>query len=95
VVRRGGDIQSPAKLHHVDPVYPEIARAARVQGTVVLECTIDVSGRVVGARVIRSVPLLDRAAMEAVGKWIYAPTRLNGQPVAVVMNVTVRFTLGR
>jgi protein TonB len=45
--------------------------------------------------VVQSVPLLDRAAMEAVGRWIYAPTRLNGQPVAVVMNVTVRFTLGR
>jgi protein TonB len=94
-VKIGGRIQAPAKLRHVNPVYPELARIARVQGAVVLECTIDTAGRVVNARVIRSVPLLDRAALEAVQQWVYEPTRLNGVPVVVIMEVTVRFTLGR
>jgi periplasmic protein TonB len=93
-VKVGGRIQAPAKRRHVNPVYPELARIARVQGAVVLECTIDTTGRVVNARVIRSVPLLDRAALEAVQQWEYEPTRLNGTPVAVILEVTVRFTLG-
>jgi len=92
-VRVGGDVRPPQKLRHVNPVYPEIAKAARVQGEVVLECVIDANGRVAGVRVLRGVRLLDDAAVAAVSQWVYSPTRLNGQPVAVIMNVTVHFRI--
>jgi protein TonB len=92
-IRVGGRVQPPAKLRHVAPAYPELARRARQQGRVVLECTIDADGRVVDARVLRGVPLLDQAALDAVRQWVYAPTLLNGTPVPVVMSVTVTFVL--
>lgn len=92
-VRPGGDVKVPTKVHDVAPVYPAIAQAARVQGIVIVQATIDVDGRVVDATVLRSVPLLDQAAVDAVRQWRYTPTRLNGQPVAVVMTVTVNFQL--
>ncbi len=76
---------------YVAPIYPEIARAARVSGTVVVECTIDPSGRVVDARVITGHALLNESALDAVRQWRYEPTRLNRVPVAVLMTVTVRF----
>ena len=75
------------------PVYPEIARIAHVEGKVVLEATIDEWGVVKNVTVRQSQPLLDKAAIEAVSKWRYAPTRLNGQPIAIVMMVTVTFTV--
>jgi protein TonB len=92
-VRVGGAIDPPARLVHVAPVYPALARAARVEGTVILEATIDESGVVRHVRVLRSIPLLDNAAVDAVSGWRYTPTRLNGAAVAVRMTVTVRFTL--
>jgi protein TonB len=92
-VRVGGDVRAPRKLRHVNPVYPEIAKAARVQGEVVLECVIDSNGRVADIRVLRGVRLLDDAAVAAVSQWVYSPTRLNGQPVAVIMTVTVQFRI--
>ena len=75
------------------PIYPSMARIARVQGVVILEAVIDVSGRVESARVVRSISLLDDAALEAVRQWRFEPARLNGQPVPVVMTVTVNFSL--
>ena len=84
----------PAKIHDAAPVYPAIALAARVQGVVIIQATIGVDGQVVDATVLRSVPLLDEAALDAVRQWRYTPTRLNGEPVAVVMTVTVNFQLG-
>ena len=92
-VRVGGDIQAPARVSYAPPVYPPIAITARVEGTVVLEATIDESGAVNNLRVLESIPLLDRAAIEAVTRWRYTPTRLNGKPVAVLMTVRVTFTL--
>jgi len=89
----GGDIRAPARITYVAPVYPEVARAAHVEGRVVLEATIDEWGLVQHIVVRESVPLLDRAAIEAVSKWRYTPTRLNGQPIAIVMMVTVTFRL--
>ena len=93
--RVGGDLQPPAKVFHVKPEYPNLARVARVQGTVVLECTIDPAGNVVDVRLISGHPLLAPAAAFAVGRWRYSPTRLNGQPVSVMLTVTVRFDLAR
>ncbi|MGE3178826.1 MAG: energy transducer TonB [Vicinamibacterales bacterium] len=91
--RIGGDIRPPTKVKDVTPVYPAIALATRTQGIVIIEATLDVNGRVVDARVLRSIPLLDAAAVEAVRQWEYTPTRLNGVPVPVVMTVTVNFAL--
>lgn len=92
-VRAGVGVQPPAKIVDVAPVYPPVAQAARVEGVVVIEATIGVDGRVQDARVLRSAPLLDAAALSAVRQWVYTPTRLHGAPVAVVMTVTVRFQL--
>jgi protein TonB len=83
------------KLHGPPPVYPAIAQQARVQGTVILEATIDVDGSVRDVKVLRSIPLLDQAAIDAVREWKYSPTILNGNPVPVIMTVTVTFTLNR
>jgi protein TonB len=94
-VRPGGDLQPPTKLRQVAPAYPELARQARVQGVVVLDCVIDPSGRVADVKVLRGHSLLAPAAVDAVRQWLYTPTRLNGVPVAVLLTVTVRFTLPR
>jgi periplasmic protein TonB len=94
-VRIGGTIRQPVKLRGNDPVYPTIAQAARVQGIVIIEATLGADGRVMNARILRSVPLLDQAALEAVRTWEYTPTTLNGAAVPVVMTVTVTFTLSR
>jgi TonB family protein len=92
-VRVGGNVKAPVQISKVAPVYPLIAQSARVQGIVILEALIGVDGRVNDARVLRSVPLLDQAALDAVKQWQYAPTLLNGVPVPVAMTVTVSFTL--
>lgn len=92
-VRPGGKISTPTKLRDVAPIYPPLAQAARVQGVVILEAVIGEDGRVRDARVLQSIPLLDQAALAAVRRWEYSPTRLNGVPVAVVMTVTVKFAL--
>ena len=93
-VRAGGTIREPRKLVDVAAVYPEIARLSRVEGTVILEATIDERGMVMGARVLRSHPLLDAAALAALKQWRYTPTLLNGVPVRVLMTVTFHFSLG-
>jgi protein TonB len=92
-VRVGGGVRAPVQLSKVNPVYPPIALSARVQGVVILELTLDAQGFVTDARVLRSIPLLDQAAIDAVRQWQYAPTLLNGVPVPIVMTATVQFTL--
>jgi protein TonB len=94
-VRIGGTIRQPQKVHNVDPVYPAIAQAARVQGIVILEATLSPDGRISNARILRSIPLLDQAALDAVRQWQYTPTLLNGVPVPVIMTITVMFTLSK
>lgn len=92
-VRVGGDIKEPKKIKDVKPVYPEAAKAAGVQGIVIIETRIGTDGAVNEAKVLRSIPELDRAAIDAVMQWKYTPTLLNGQPVEVIMTVTVTFSL--
>ena len=92
-IRPGGDIKPPARITYVPPVYPTIAQTAKIEGPVILEAIIDEAGVVRDVKVLRSIPLLDRAAIEAVSKWRYTPTRLNGVPVAIIMTVTVMFSL--
>jgi len=92
-VRVGGEIREPRKLKDVRPVYPAEAREARIQGLVIVETTIDREGRVSDVHVLRGLPLLDKAAVDAVQQWEYTPTLLNGMPVEVIMTVTVNFAL--
>ena len=80
-------------MKDVRPVYPAIAQSARVQGVVIIEATIGPTGSVQDAKVLRSIPLLDAAALDAVKQWTFTPTTLNGVPVPVIMTVTVNFTL--
>jgi protein TonB len=92
-VRIGGTIPQPAILVRVDPVYPQVAVFAHVAGVVVLEATVDREGRVQSVRVLRSIPLLNQAAIDAVRQWRYAPLLLQGTPVPFILTVTVAFGL--
>jgi TonB family protein len=91
-LRVGGQIKPPTKIKDVKPVYPAIAQSAHVSGVVTIEATIGEDGKVVDAKVVRSIPLLDQAALDAVRQWEYAPTLLNGVPVPIVVIVTINFT---
>lgn len=88
-------IQAPRKVVNVDPIYPDLARIAHQEGVVILETIIDARGTVQTVRVLRGFPLLDQAAIDAVRQWRFTPALLNGQPVPVVMTVTVNFKLSR
>jgi TonB family protein len=90
-VRVGGAIKEPRKIRHVPPIYPADAVAAGVEGVVALEAIIATDGTVKNLTVLRSVPMLDEAALTAVRLWGFTPTLLNGVPVEVVMTVTVNF----
>lgn len=92
-LRVGGNIGPPTKVHHVSPEYPPEALAASVGGVVIIEVTIDADGLVADVRLLRSVTGLDDAAVAAVRQWRYTPTRLNGEPVPIILTVTVNFTV--
>jgi TonB family protein len=92
-VRVGGNIRPPTKVKDVRPVFPPEARDADVQGVVILETVIGPEGRVDQVRVLRSIPVFDQAAMDAVEQWEFTPTMLNGTPAPVIMTVTVNFSL--
>ena len=92
-VRAGGKVKYPEKIRDVRPIYPQIAIINKVEGTVMIEAIIGVDGRVKDARVSRSIPLLDRAALDAVNQWTFSPTLLNDVPVPVIITVTVAFKL--
>ena len=92
-VRVGGNVRAPTRTHSAEPIYPPTARAAGVQGVIILEVVVGADGAVSNARVLRSIPLLDQAALDAVRQWRYEPTLLNGVPTSVIMTVTVNFTL--
>jgi protein TonB len=91
--RVGGDIAPPTRVRHVSPVYPPEARCARLEGTVIIEATIGIDGRVLDGRILRSVSGLDLAALDAVLQWQFAPTVVDGEGVPVVMTVSVNFVL--
>src|SRR5688572_12465865 len=91
-IRVGGQVRPPIRIKEVAPIYPAIAQSARVTGDVVIEATIDEEGKVADARIVKSVPMLDQAALDAVRQWEYQPSLLNGAPTPVVMTVTVKFT---
>ncbi len=91
VVRVGSNLKAPRQTYSVDPVYPALAREARISGTVLVDAVIDERGNVVQARALSGHPLLIDAALKAVLQWKYEPTTLNGQPVSVELQVQVHF----
>ncbi|MFN2441722.1 MAG: energy transducer TonB, partial [Thermoanaerobaculia bacterium] len=93
-LRVGGDVKPPVVINRVDPVYPEVARKARIQGIVIIEAIIDKRGNVTNVKVLKGLPFgLDQAAADAVRRWRFRPGTLNGQPVDVIFNLTVNFKL--
>ena len=90
-VRVGGNVRTPAKIADAAPVMPDVARQAGIRGVVIVEITIGTDGATTDAKILRSIPLLDQAALDAVRQWRYEPTLLNGTPVPVIMTVTVNF----
>jgi periplasmic protein TonB len=92
--RVGGKVQAPRLLRQVQPTYPILAKEARVSGEVAIDSVIDEHGDVTQMKVVSGNPLLVTAALNAVEQWKYQPTLLNGQPIAVDMEVTVKFKLG-
>jgi TonB family protein len=91
--RVGGKIGAPRKTKDVKPVYPPAARSAHVQGVVIIEVTISPTGTVQHPRVLRSIPMLDAAALDAVRQWEFTPTLVNGVPTPVRLTLTVNFAL--
>jgi protein TonB len=92
-VRIGGQIRSATLIRRVEPVYPDMALLARVTGVVILEATVNERGEVTDVLVLRSIKLLDRAAMDAVRQWRYEPVLLNGVPRSFVLTVTLSFSI--
>jgi protein TonB len=92
-IKIGGGVQEARLISAPRPLYPALARQARIQGTVHLGALIATDGRIAGLHVTSGHPLLVSAAMEAVRQWVYRPTLLNGDPVEVVTEISVVFTL--
>ena len=93
-VRVGGVVQAAKLLRQAKPVYPPLARSARISGIVRLEAVIGRNGTIESLHVMSGHPLLVPAALEAVRQWIYQPTLLNGDPVEVLTQIEVNFKLG-
>jgi protein TonB len=94
-LRVGGRVREPQLIKRVEPIYPELARQAHMQGVVLIDAVIDESGSIVEMKVISGPPLLIQSAVNAVRQWQYRPTYLNDTPVPVQLNITVTFRLGQ
>jgi periplasmic protein TonB len=94
-IRVGGNVQQAKLVRQPKPVYPPLAKQARIQGVVKLNAIISKDGTIQNLSVISGHPLLVPSAMEAVKQWVYAPTLLNGEPVEVVTQIDVNFTLSQ
>ena len=80
-------------IHKTVPVYPPLAKQARVQGTVKFSAIIGKDGHILNLQLVSGHPLLVPSATEAVKQWVYRPTLLNGEPVEVITQIDVNFTL--
>ena len=94
-LRLSTGVTPPRRIGGPEPAYPVVARAAHVEGLVIIEALIGVDGRVESAKILRSVALLDEAALDAVRQWRYTPGTLNGDAVPIIMTVTVNFSLSK
>jgi periplasmic protein TonB len=93
-VRIGGGVSEANLVHRVQPLYPPLARTTHVEGTVEFTATISKQGTIENLQLVRGHPLLVNAAREAILQWRYRPTLLNGEPVEVITDIVVKFTLG-
>ena len=93
-IRVGGDVKAPRLISQVAPAYPLVLRKARVSGDVVIDAVIDTQGNVMEMHSVSGNPLLIPAAMDALRRWKYEPTILNGQAYPVKLLVTITFRLG-
>jgi len=87
------DVKPPKLIKKVEPVYPEEARKAGIEGTVTVEATTDDRGRVQKVKILQSIPELDQAAVDAVKQWVYEPMMIDGKPKGIVFTITCRFSL--
>jgi protein TonB len=85
----------PELITKVVPEYPEVARKAGIQGTVILSCLIDVSGNVQDIKVVQSIPILNDSAVAGVRQWKYRPAKRKGHPAAVHTTIHVTYDLGK
>ncbi len=92
-LRVGGRVKPPRPISTPRPMYPQIARAARIQGDVVIDAVIDTNGNISQMKLISGHPMLVGAAMEALRQWKYEPTYLDEQPVSIELNVTISFSM--
>lgn len=92
--RLGGEVVAPEKIYYPSPGYTEEARLARIQGVVILEAVIDANGNVASVKVLKGLPMgLTESAVETAKKWTFKPARRDGEPIAVYLNLSVRFSL--
>jgi protein TonB len=91
--RLGNGIEPPRKIKDVRPIYPSGALVARALGTVIIEAVVGADGKIHDAKVLHSIPALDQAALDAVRQWEFAPSKLNGVAVAVIVTVLVQFSI--
>lgn len=89
----GGDVQAGLILQKMQPVYPALARQGRIEGAVLLKAIIGIDGKIKSLSVVSGHPLLVDAAQDAVRRWTYQPTLLNGNPVEVKTEIVVHFAL--
>ena len=92
-VRIGGQIKEPAIIHRVQPEYPALAVASKMEGVVILEAIVDEEGRVESVRSLRTATIFDDPAIKAVRQWRYSPVLLNGRPEKFILTVVVSFNL--
>ena len=89
----GGNVKQPKVVHIEQPQYPPAARRAGIEGVVVVEATLSADGTVDKVKVLSGPPLLTDAAAQAVSRWKYEPTYLNGQAVPVILTARITFSL--
>jgi protein TonB len=92
-VRVGGLLKAPQLMKKVDPVYPDLARQARLSAFIILEATVDATGHVREVTILRGAPLFDEPARDAVRQWVYRPLLLNGVPTPFILTVTLKFSI--
>ena len=94
-IRVGGNVQQANLIRKVTPLYPPLAKQARIQGVVRFTAIIGKDGNIQNLQLVSGHPLLVEAAKQAVSQWQYKPTLLNGDPVEVVTTIEVNFTLSQ
>jgi len=95
IIPVGGRVQNALLIRNPQPIYPQIAKSARISGTVELSAIIGEDGHIQELKVVSGHPLLRQAALDAVKQWVYKPTLLNEQPVKVSTTIDVIFTLSQ